>query len=87
MLKLEFIFIVYIYELKWKIKICIITSSTAWQPINIKELVLQITGMIDDLDNQIKARKGQYGTSVQSAKMTSQAFVDFHKTLEVININ
>lgn len=42
-----------------------------------------INGQLDDLSRQLAAMRGQYGTSLAAAKVTSQAFFQFEKTIEV----
>ena len=43
----------------------------------------QIQIQLDDLSRQLSAMKGQYGSSLAMSKVTSQAFVQFEKTIEV----
>ena len=48
----------------------------------------QINVQLDDLSRQLSAMKGQYGSSLPMAKVTSQAFFQFEKTIQVsIEIN
>jgi hypothetical protein len=42
-----------------------------------------INAQLDDLSSQLAAMRGQYGTSLAAAKVTSQAFFQFEKTIEV----
>ncbi|CAG5126015.1 unnamed protein product [Candidula unifasciata] len=44
----------------------------------------QIHSEIDQLHHHLQSRRGNYGTSLPNAKMTSQAFKEFEKTVEVI---
>ncbi|KAJ8954877.1 hypothetical protein NQ318_016813, partial [Aromia moschata] len=46
----------------------------------------QINESIDDLTQQIKDLKGQYGESLSSAKATSQSFGYFEKTVEALEL-
>lgn len=42
-----------------------------------------INAQLDDLSSQLAAMRGQYGSSLAAAKVTSQAFFQFEKTVEV----
>ncbi|BFZ21917.1 hypothetical protein BsWGS_24956 [Bradybaena similaris] len=44
----------------------------------------QIHSEIDQLHHHLQSRRGNYGTSLPNAQMTSQAFKEFEKTVEVI---
>ncbi|XP_046998678.1 muscle M-line assembly protein unc-89 isoform X3 [Schistocerca americana] len=46
----------------------------------------QINATLNDLSRQLDAIKGQYGESLVSAKATSQAFVYFEKTIELLEV-
>lgn len=46
----------------------------------------QINVQLDDLSRQLLAMKGQYGNSSKMAIVTSQAFFQFEKTIEVIRL-
>ena len=39
---------------------------------------------LDELHRQLNARKGNYGSSLSSVKMTSQAFKNFENSVELI---
>lgn len=45
-----------------------------------------INAQLDDLSQQLAAMRGQYGSSLAAARITSQAFFQFEKTIEVPNI-
>lgn len=45
-----------------------------------------INVQLDDLSKQLAAMRGQYGSSLAAAKVTSQAFFQFEKTVEVSNV-
>ncbi|CAH1789041.1 unnamed protein product, partial [Owenia fusiformis] len=47
----------------------------------------QIHNEITDLDRQLVSRKGNYGNSLSTAKMTSQTFKQFELTIELIEKN
>lgn len=38
---------------------------------------------LDDLSRQLAAMRGQYGSSLAAARVTSQAFFQFEKTIQV----
>jgi titin len=44
----------------------------------------QINDTLDDLSNQLDDMKGKYGESLAAAKATSQAFVYFEKTVDLL---
>ncbi|KAK4037071.1 hypothetical protein OUZ56_029111 [Daphnia magna] len=45
-----------------------------------------INVQLDDLSKQLAAMRGQYGSSLAAAKVTSQAFFQFEKTVELLEV-
>lgn len=42
-----------------------------------------IHAQLDDLSRQLASMRGQYGSSLSAARVTSQAFFQFEKTIQV----
>jgi len=45
----------------------------------------QLHGELDELHRQLNARRGAYGSSLSTVKLTAQAFKQFEKSVDLID--